>query len=63
MTLILEPEIKQFFPREHDLFDQIMALRGETFRELENRRTQKIILGGKNYFIKQHFGIGWKEVF
>lgn len=44
-------------------FDQIMALRGEVFRELENRRTQKINLNGKNYFIKQHFGIGWKEIF
>lgn len=63
MTLILDPTIKAFFPSTPDLFDHIMALRGEVFRELENRRTQKITLGGKNYFIKQHFGIGWKEVF
>jgi len=43
-------------------FDDIMQLRGEVFRELENRRTQRILLKGKPYFIKQHFGVGWKEI-
>jgi hypothetical protein len=61
--LNLNPEIKKYFSTQSDLFDQIMSLRGETFRELENRRTQKITLGNKQYFIKQHFGIGWKEIF
>lgn len=40
-----------------------MALRGEVFRELEGRRTQRIQLGNKHYFLKQHFGVGWKEIF
>lgn len=44
-------------------FSQTMNLRGEIFRELEGRRTQRIMLGNSNYFIKQHFGIGWKEIF
>lgn len=40
-----------------------MALRGEAFRHQDGRLTQRIILGGKSYFIKQHTGIGWKEIF
>jgi UDP-glucose:(heptosyl)LPS alpha-1,3-glucosyltransferase len=44
-------------------FDDAMQLRGEIYRELEGRRTQKIKIDGKNYFIKQHFGVGWKEIF
>ncbi len=63
MILILKEKIKSFFPPNALLFEQAMALRGEVYRELENRRTQKIILGGNIYFIKQHFGIGWKEIF
>lgn len=63
VILHLEPEIKRHFSSGLTAFDQLMALRGETFRELENRRTQKISLDGKYYFIKQHFGVGWREVF
>lgn len=57
MILILDPEFKQFS------FDDIMQMHGEVYRELEGRRTQKVILHGQSYFIKQHFGIGWKEIF
>ncbi len=60
--LIIDPDIKVLFP-QHALFNQMMALQGKVYRELENRRTQQIILNGKNYFIKQHFGVGWKEIF
>lgn len=63
MILFLDDDIKPFFSEKEDLFTQVMSLRGEKFRELENRCTQKITLGEKNYFIKQHFGIGWKEIF
>lgn len=47
----------------NQLFNQIMALNGKVYRELENRRTQRIVLDKKPYFVKQHFGVGWKEVF
>lgn len=62
MLLYLDPEIQQALPREN-CFDHIMALQGVTYRELENRRTQRIMLNGNAYFIKQHFGVGWKEIF
>ncbi len=61
--LKLDPELKKQFSPQLPLFEQIMALQGVIYRELENRRTQQFILGGKNYFVKQHFGVGWKEIF
>ena len=56
-ALILHPELA------HYGFDQIMQLQGEVYRELEGRRTQRVTIENQDYFIKQHFGIGWKEVF
>ena|SRR5579872_4113038 len=61
--LILDPELKSCFSPRKSLFSQIMNLHGEVYRELENRRTQRIMLNHKNYFLKQHFGVGWKEIF
>jgi heptose I phosphotransferase len=40
-----------------------MKLQGEVYRELEGRCTQRIFINHKTYFIKQHFGVGWKEIF
>ena len=41
----------------------MMVLRGTVYRQLENRKTQRIIMNNQTYFIKQHFGVGWKEIF
>jgi len=43
-------------------FDQMMALRGECFRHQKGRITQRIQIGDKTYFIKQHHGIGYREI-
>jgi len=43
-------------------FDQMMALRGECFRHQKGRLTQRIQLDGKIYFIKQHHGVGYREI-
>ncbi len=40
----------------------MMGLRGECFRHQNGRMTQRITLGEKSYFIKQHSGVGWKEI-
>jgi len=61
--LILDPELISAFSSDKPLFPQLMALRGEVFRELENRRTQRVILNGKPYFLKQHYGVGYREIF
>ena len=43
-------------------FDDILALQGKVFRELDGRRTLQFERAGKSYFAKLHFGIGWPEV-
>jgi len=44
-------------------FKEFMQLQGQTYRTLEGRRTQRILIHNQTYFIKQHFGVGWKEIF
>jgi heptose I phosphotransferase len=57
----LNPELSAFFLE--DPFGSLMSTRGKIYRELENRRTQRIELNGRGYFLKQHFGVGWREIF
>jgi heptose I phosphotransferase len=59
--LIVDPEVKIFLDGDHT-FDFIMAMHGEIYRALEGRCTQRIELGGQGYFLKQHRGVGWKEI-
>lgn len=61
--MYLDNEIKNFLSTPHEAFEQLMALRGECFRHQEGRLTQRVVLGDKPYFIKQHRGVGWKEIF
>lgn len=44
------------------LFRSLCALQGETFRELESRRTLRTQIGAGTYFVKLHFGVGWREI-
>ena len=46
-----------------DVFEAMMRLRGKAFRNVPGRKTMRVELGGKSYFIKQHFGVGWREIF
>lgn len=43
-------------------FDAIMALDGERYRELDNRRTFRFMRGEQAFFAKLHFGVGWGEI-
>lgn len=61
--LLLQDEIKNYFSSNSKGFDQIMALEGEVYRSLPGRQTKRIIRDGHIYFIKQHTGVGWKEIF
>lgn len=61
--MYLDNAIKRELSDSLPVFDQIMGLRGECFRDQDGRVTQRVLLGGKSYFIKQHFGVGWKEIF
>jgi heptose I phosphotransferase len=59
----LNPELKKYFAANQNLFDQLMSMHGQIFRDVKGRRTQRIEFDGKGYFLKQHFGIGWSEIF
>src|SRR3990172_7670625 len=63
MTLFLDPTLKPHFAEELCVFEHMMSLQGEVFRHQEGRKTQRITINGQYYFIKQHSGIGWKEIF
>lgn len=44
------------------LFDQFMALSGECVRSKEGRVTQRISIADRGYYVKQHRGVGWREI-
>lgn len=46
-----------------DPFAEIMQLQGRIYRDVTGRRTMQVKLGHGSYFIKQHFGVGWAEIF
>lgn len=62
MTVILHEPFRQLW-QERDPFAAVEALQGQVFRELEGRRTLRIEIDGKGYFVKIHRGIGWGEIF
>jgi len=59
----LDPAFAAGLPANVDPFDTIMQLDGELYRDVANRRTLRFELGGKRYFLKAHYGVGWKEIF
>jgi len=63
MKLVINDNLKKFFSSSKTkLFSEIMSLAGESFRSLDGRKTKRIIIGNESYFIKQHVGVGYKEI-
>ncbi|MES2499581.1 MAG: lipopolysaccharide core heptose(I) kinase RfaP [Pseudomonadota bacterium] len=60
-TLKLPNDLSRYFG--NDAFNQIMHMNGKPFRDVRGRRTIQVSLDGNSYFIKQHFGVGWGEIF
>lgn len=60
--MVLDSGFQSGFQSRVNLFDTIMQLQGEVFREMDGRRTLRFQHAGKSYFIKLHFGVGWKEI-
>lgn len=58
---IVSPELEGFF-KAGDLFEQVASLEGEMYREVANRKTFRVELGGRAYFAKVHVGVGWYEI-
>jgi heptose I phosphotransferase len=61
-TMEIPQELRTSFG-DGDLFERMMTLQGEIFRDMPGRRTLRFQANGKSYFIKQHYGVGWKEIF
>ncbi|MGV3580925.1 MAG: lipopolysaccharide core heptose(I) kinase RfaP [Methylophilus sp.] len=62
MTILnLPSHIKRIFGEMS--FDEMMRLNGRVFRDVHSRKTIQVNLGEHRYFVKQHFGIGWAEIF
>ncbi len=40
----------------------VFSLQGEIYRQVEKRKTILVDIGGNNYFIKMHYGVGWAEI-
>lgn len=57
----LNPTLRRRFAGP-DAFDQILALEGTVYRQLEGRTTLSFTCEGKRYFAKIHRGVGWKEL-
>ena len=47
---------------ERDPFETFMAMEGELFRGVTGRRTLRFSIDDRNYFIKIHTGVGWREI-
>ncbi len=58
--LELPEEWRRGWLRENP-FERIFALKGETYRHKDGRRTLRFVHDGKGYFAKLHSGIGWRR--
>ena len=45
------------------LFAQLDQLSGEIYRQVASRRTLRVAINHRNYFLKVHYGAGWGEIF
>lgn len=62
MTKLEMPQhLRKLFGK--NVFAEIMQLQGKVYRDVQGRRTMKISLNDQSYFLKQHFGVGWGEIF
>ncbi|MEN8218056.1 MAG: lipopolysaccharide core heptose(I) kinase RfaP [Pseudomonadota bacterium] len=61
IQLELREDLQNYFA-DKDAFEEIMLLSGETVRKQQGRHTFRFSVMGKNFFIKQHRGVGWKEI-
>lgn len=57
------PEAITKYLDKGNLFEQVLRIQGRIFRDVPGRKTLQVNLGDDSYFIKQHFGVGWAEIF
>lgn len=58
----LRDDLKALFPER--TVDEFLAIDGVTVKqEVASRRTYRFERDGRAFFIKAHFGVGWREIF
>lgn len=60
-VVVLEEPFRSLWVNR-DPFAAVDELTGEVFRELDGRRTLRTEVGGRGYFVKIHYGVGWHEI-
>ncbi len=60
-TLFLREEISALWGDQNPL-EAAFALSGEVYRDVPGRRTLSVQVGGRDYFVKLHYGVGWGEM-
>ena len=60
-TIFLNKELESLF-LSGDPFLVAEDIQGEVFRQTANRITKEFTYEGNKYFIKLHYGVGWKEI-
>lgn len=60
-SLYINNELRQSLHGK-DSFQDIMNLEGKVYREALGRRTLRFTRGEKDYFVKMHTGVGWREI-
>ena len=59
-------ELNDFFrrlwPPPEDPFRRVAELSGEEFRKVKTRRTFRVEIAGRGFFVKHHLGVGWNEI-
>ncbi|PIQ43771.1 MAG: lipopolysaccharide core heptose(I) kinase RfaP [Gammaproteobacteria bacterium CG11_big_fil_rev_8_21_14_0_20_46_22] len=63
MTLWIDESFKRLLQPEQQSIDYFMSLTGQVYRAKEGRQTLRFEINGTPYFIKQHTGIGFAEIF
>ncbi|MBC7698771.1 MAG: lipopolysaccharide core heptose(I) kinase RfaP [Bacteroidia bacterium] len=60
--LLIQNELIKYLSKDRP-FEYFMQIQGKVFRDVPGRKTLQANIDGKSYFIKQHFGVGWREIF
>lgn len=61
-VFVLDPEFARLLDPAERNFDALMAIEGRVLRAKEGRRTIAFRRGGRDFYIKQHRGVGWREI-
>lgn len=57
----VDPELAEL-TRGRNRLDDWLQLEGDVFRRTRDRKTLRFEHAGRGYFIKIHYGVGWKEI-